>query len=140
MRLRILLVDENPVFLASVARFLTRIPGAAIIGQLPHLHDARSLLARLHPDLILMDVTALRNGGAGLAQLLQELPIRPKVVCMSIYDEPQYRQASTELGNMFVSKANLVAELLPILEQLGLRVPQEWQPQLPAANTVDVGA
>jgi DNA-binding NarL/FixJ family response regulator len=137
MELRILLIDENPTFLAAVARFLGRIPGAKVVAQMSNLPSAHALLAELRPDLVLMDVTAARNGFTDFSQALQALPLRPKVVCLSIYDEPQYRLAGAELGNSFVSKSDLVVDLLPILEQLGLQVPHEWQPPTPADGTVD---
>jgi DNA-binding NarL/FixJ family response regulator len=140
MELRIILIDDNTVFLASVARFLGRIPGATVVAQFPNLHSACALMAQLRPDLVLMDVTAARHGFGEFSSAVGKLPVRPKVVCLSIYDEPQYRLASTELGNTFVSKADLVAELLPLLEQLGLQVPQEWLPPMPAAGTVEAKA
>ncbi len=136
MELRILLVDENPVFRASVVRFLGRIPGANVVGQVPSVGDAHALLTTWRPDLVLMDVTAARTGCLEMARALQEAPLRPKVVCLSIYDDPQYRLASAELGNTFVSKADLVAELLPILEQLGLQMPPAWQPTMPPERAV----
>jgi DNA-binding NarL/FixJ family response regulator len=137
MELRILLIDENQIFLASVARFLNRIPGANVVAQVSNFRDAQALLACVRPALVLMDVTAARNGCAEFSRALRELPASPKLVCLSIYDEPQYRLASAELGNTFVSKADLVAELLPILEQLGLQVPHEWQPPILAADAID---
>jgi len=138
MGLRILLVDENPVFRASVVQLLGRIPGANVVCQVPSVGDARALLTQWRPDLVLMDVTAARTGCLEMAQALREASVRPKVVCLSIYDEPQYRLASAELGTTFVSKADLVAELLPILEQLGMQMPPAWQPTMPPDDAVDV--
>lgn len=139
MELRIVLIDENPTFQASVARFLGRIPGATVVAQFSDLPSAQAMLAPLRPDLVLMDVIAARHGFAEFSRVLHALPARPALVCLSIYDEPQYRVASAELGNIFVSKADLVAELLPILQRMGLQVPLEWQPPMPAGGAVDTG-
>jgi len=138
MGLRILLVDESPVFRASVVRFLGRIPGAIVVGQLPFVGDAHALLTQWRPDLVLMNVRAARTGCPEMARALRDAPVRPKVVCLSIYDEPQYRLASAELGTTFVSKADLVTGLLPILEQLGMQLPLAWQPDLRPDRAVGV--
>ncbi len=55
--LRLLLVDDSHDFLESAARFLSAYPCLEIVGWTFSGRDAQELVARLQPDLVLMDLS-----------------------------------------------------------------------------------
>lgn len=118
MTLKILLVDDNHTFIAAVRQFLDRLPDVVIIGQ---AHDGKSALAivrQQRPDLVLMDIAMPGMNGLELARAIQLDPSAPQIVFLSMHDNQEYRVAARELGADFVSKADFVSELLPLLGAL----------------------
>ena len=118
MTLKILLVDDNRTFVAAVRQFLDRLADAVIIGQ---AHDGKSALAlvRQHrPDLVLLDIAMPGMNGLELARAMQLDAAAPRIVFLWMHDNQEYRAAGRDLGADFVSKADFVSELLPLLEAL----------------------
>jgi CheY-like chemotaxis protein len=118
MTLKILLVDDNRTFVATVRQFLDSLADVVIIGQ---AHDGKSALAlvRQHrPELVLLDIAMPGMNGLELARAMQLDPVAPQIVFLSIHDNQEYRHAARELGADFVSKADFVSELLPLLDEL----------------------
>lgn len=118
MTLKILLVDDNLTFVTAVRQFLDRLADVVIIGQ---AHDGKSALALVrqhHPDLALLDIAMPGMNGLELARAMQLNPAAPQIVFLSMHDNQEYRAAASELGADFVSKADFVSELLPLLDKL----------------------
>lgn len=115
--LTILLVDDNLTFIAAVRQFLDRLPGVHIIGQ---THDGKSTLAQVRqhrPAVVLLDIAMPGMNGLELARAIQQDDAPPQLVFLSMHDNREYRDAVSELGAEFVSKADFVSELLPLLER-----------------------
>jgi len=118
MTLKILLVDDNRTFVAAVRQFLDPLGDVVIIGE---AHDGKSALnlARQHrPDLVLLDIAMPGMNGLELARAMQLDPAAPQIVFLSMHDNQEYRAAARELGSDFVSKADFVSELLPLVDAL----------------------
>ena len=119
MTIKILLVDDNRVFMAAVRKFLDVLPGTRVVGQ---AHDGRDALIKaeeLHPDLILLDIAMPMMNGMEVARRIQLWPQPPKIVFLSMHDNLAYQEAARELGALgVVGKSDFVNELLPILEGL----------------------
>ncbi len=119
MNLRILLVDDNKVFLTAVGKFLTRLPGADVVAQAQNGPDALHMAAQLQPDLVLLDIAMPGMGGLEVARAMQAWPRSPCVVLLSMHDGAGYRAAALEAGALaLVGKGDFVADLLPIIESL----------------------
>ncbi len=118
MTLNILLVDDNRTFVAAVRQFLDPLADVVIIGE---AHDGKAALnlARQHrPDLVLLDIAMPGMNGLELARAMQLDPAAPQIVFLSMHDNQEYRAAARGLGADFVSKADFVSELLPLLDKL----------------------
>ncbi len=119
MNLRILLVDDNKVFLTAVGQFLTRLPGADVVAQAQNGPDALHMAAQLQPDLVLLDIAMPGMDGLEVVRAMQAWPRPPCRVLLSMHDGAGYRAAALEAGAMaLVGKGDFVADLLPIIESL----------------------
>ena len=119
MNLRILLVDDNKVFLTAVSKFLARLPGADVVAQAQNGPDALHLAAQLQPDLVLLDIAMPGMGGLEVVRAMQAWPRPPCVVLLSMHDGVGYQAAALESGALaLVGKGDFVADLLPIIESL----------------------
>ena len=117
--LRVLLVDDNHDFLESAARFLSAYPCLEIVGWTFSGRDARELVARLQPDLVLMDLTMPGMNGLEATRQIKALPGAPCVVILTLYDNSEYREAAEAAGaDGFVTKSELGTQLLPLIRTL----------------------
>lgn len=115
MPLTILLVDDNQTFITAVRHFLDRLAGVNIVGQARDGKSALALLRRHRPALVLLDIAMPGMNGLELARAILQEAAPPQLVFLSMHDNREYRAAASDLGAEFVSKADFVTELLPLL-------------------------
>ena len=73
--IRVLLVDDHPLFRQGVAYTLSREPDIAVAGEAASGKQALSLARSLLPDVVLLDITMPEGDGLSTAaQLSQEVP------------------------------------------------------------------
>ena len=119
MTLRILLVEDNPTFLMAVRQFLDRAAGMRVVGLAHNGAQALTLAAELQPDLVLLDMALPQMSGLEVARAMLAWPQPPRIVFLSMHDQAAYREAARDLGVQgFVGKADFVAALLPIIEEI----------------------
>ena len=117
--LQILLVDDNLTFLASVKKSLKLVPNTNVLAEAHDGPQALALAQHLQPDLVLLDIVIPGMSGLEVAKAMQLWPRAPRVLFLSMHDNESYRLAAQALGTLgLVSKANFVAELLPIIDAL----------------------
>jgi DNA-binding NarL/FixJ family response regulator/signal transduction histidine kinase len=94
--LRILLVDDHPLFLEGLSNLLS-IHGMQVVGTAGDGLEAQVQARKLHPDLIVMDVQMPRCNGLEATQRIKlELP-ETKIIMLS---------TSNEEGNLFEALRN----------------------------------
>ncbi len=113
--LTIMLVDDNQTFVTAVRQFLDRLPGVQIVAQASNGKSALAHLRRHRPALVLLDIAMPGMNGLELARAILQDPAPPQLTFLSMHDNREYREAARELGADFVSKADFVSELLPLL-------------------------
>lgn len=119
MMLKILLVDDNQTFLASIKNFLLMLPNVKIVGEAHDGQQALALAGQLQPDLILLDIVMPGSSGLEVAKILQSWPKSPQIVFLTMHDNEFYRAAAKALGTLgLVGKSNFVADLLPVISAL----------------------
>jgi DNA-binding NarL/FixJ family response regulator len=71
MSLRVLIVDDSPVFLDAARRLLER-DGLSVVGAASTSATAIDATERLRPDVVLVDIMLGRESGIDLARRLVE--------------------------------------------------------------------
>jgi DNA-binding NarL/FixJ family response regulator len=119
MTIKIALVDDNRTFVTSVRNHLANDPDLKVVGQAFGGQDALRMIKDLKPDVVLMDIAMPHMNGLEVARCLQGMDTPPAVIFLTMHDNTSYRKAATSVGAAgFVSKSNVVAELLPLIEQV----------------------
>ncbi len=116
MPLKVMLVDDNHTFLAAMRQFLDLLPGLDIVSQANSGKEALAQLRLSTLDLVLLDIAMPGMNGLELARAIRQSERPPRMIFLSMHDNDEYRAAADELDAGFVSKADFVAELLPMLE------------------------
>ncbi|HEX7285378.1 MAG TPA: response regulator [Candidatus Angelobacter sp.] len=83
---RTLVVDDSPDLLEVFCALLAKQPEIEVVGTAENGVEALRRSAKLHPDLVLMDVTMPEMDGVTAASLMAKFPNRPHVILMSSDD------------------------------------------------------
>jgi DNA-binding NarL/FixJ family response regulator len=135
MALKILLVDDNQIFLTSVKSVLAMISQAQVVGDAHNGTQALEMAQQLQPDLVLLDIVMPGMNGLDVARTMKSWPHPPKIVFLSLHDNIYYRAAARELGAVaLVGKANFVIELLPVITGLTADVQDHQSPSSSRAS------
>ncbi len=131
MSISILLVDDSPHFIESAERFLSAEMGLHVVGSALSGAEALEQVTRLRPDLVLMDVAMPGLDGLETTQQIKAQPNPPRIIILTLYDTPKYRDAAQHAGaDGFVPKADFGEKLLPLIYEL---LPQTPPPETRAA-------
>jgi DNA-binding NarL/FixJ family response regulator len=117
--IQVYLVDDNPEFLRAAAHFLSTDPGIEIVGQALSSRYALENLARLEPDLVLMDLAMPELDGIEVTRHIKMQAHAPRVIILTLYDGPQYRSQARAAGaDGFVAKSEFGERLLPLIYEI----------------------
>ncbi|ORA34533.1 hypothetical protein BST13_17225 [Mycobacterium aquaticum] len=108
--LRCVIVDDNPAFVHTAARFL-RQQGINIVGAASTIPEALSCVERLKPDVTVVDIHLGDESGFDLANQLADGRAASPVILTSTHAETEFADmiaVSAALG--FVSKVDLSAD------------------------------
>jgi DNA-binding NarL/FixJ family response regulator len=113
-RPRVLLADDHPVMLALTADALAN--ECLVVGS---VCDGRELLAeakRLHPDVIVLDITMPRLDGIEAARQLRHSQRPVRLVFLTVHEDADYARAALDAGGLgYVVKTRLASDLLPAI-------------------------
>lgn len=83
----ILIIDDEPLARERLARLLARIGGHQVVGEAGSGDEALTLLARLSPDVVLLDVRMPGRDGLSTARAIAALPQPPAVLFCTAYGD-----------------------------------------------------
>ena len=119
MPLRILIVDDNPTFVAALRQFLDFMPGAEVVGNACSAEEALGSARLLAPDLVLIDVEIPGMHGLDVAARMKEWPQAPDTMLLCLHDITDYQEPARAIGVLgLATKSDFVSELLPAIETL----------------------
>lgn len=119
MRVRTLIVDDNPTFIESVSSFLTRRPTIELLGCAHSGAEAIERARAEHPDLVLVDLVMPSMNGLDLTKALRALAPPPRVVVLTLAEHPAYLEHARAAGaDALLSKYEITSRLMPLIAQL----------------------
>ncbi|KUM41545.1 response regulator [Pseudomonas sp. EpS/L25] len=96
--IRIVLVDDHALVRAGVRALLGTIDRFTVVGEASGGEEALELLARLDPDILLVDIGLKDINGLELTALITERAPRARVLILSMYDNREYVSTSLRVG------------------------------------------
>ena len=97
-KVRILIVDDNPVLREGLKSILSNSTTFDIVGEAGDGQEAVEVVAKLHPDLVLMDLSMPRMDGiAATREIKKEWP-GTKILAFTVHKTPEYQTAAMEAG------------------------------------------
>ena len=119
-KLDVLLVDDNPAFLAVTQMFLEANCRQEI--RLVTACDGKQALAQAQthqPQLILLDVSLPGMNGLETAHLIKQMLPMSHIIIMTLLETMGYAQAAHAAGaDALIDKSDLSTDLLPIIRRM----------------------
>lgn len=89
-QIRVLLIDDHPIVRSGIRMLLEQAGDIQIVGEADHGNDALSLVKRLSPDVVLLDMEMPGKTGVEVARELKAANSPTRVLALSAYDDEQY--------------------------------------------------
>jgi len=89
MTIRVLVVDDQPLFRAGLCSLLAGDPHLQIVGQAAHGLECLQLVPTLEPEVILLDLRMPELDGVQTIRRLRELGCPARIVVLTTFDEDQ---------------------------------------------------
>ena len=113
-RMRVLLADDHPLLLERVAALLRS--SFDVVGTACNGEELISEAMRLHPDVIVADITMPVFTGIEAAHQLREAGSRAKFVFLTVHPEDDFVQACQAEGALgYVVKSHMRTDLVPAI-------------------------
>ena len=94
----VVIVDDHPLVREGLRARLAQAEGLAVVGEAGDATEAFEAVARLHPDLVLMDVGMKQVNGIDLTARLRERHPGLQVLMLSMYDNPEFVHRALAAG------------------------------------------
>jgi two-component system, response regulator YesN len=95
---KILLVEDNVQFRGTIEDELNEAFDSIDIEEARDGREAMDKVESFHPQLILMDIRLPGESGLELTRIIKGQYPEIKVIIMSSYDYPEYREAAKQYG------------------------------------------
>jgi len=116
--MRLLLVDDHPVFLEGLAEALARQPDFAITGIATSGDEAVEACGRLTPDLVLLDMSMRGLDGLATLARLRQLAPQPRALMLTSSDDATDAVAALDAGAAgYITKTARYDELVAAIRE-----------------------
>lgn len=113
---RVLLVDDNPLFLRGLAALLAETASIEIVGLAENGSQAVVLAEQLRPDIVVMDVQMPVQGGVSATRSIVRLVPDAKVILLTALGVDDWRHGPSAIGAYaFLSKDAAVGEIAAMI-------------------------
>lgn len=97
-RRKIFIVEDHPVFRQGLVQIMGREKDLSVCGEASDADHALQAIARLKPDLVLVDITLPGKSGLELIKELRSRKCKIKILVVSMHDEALYADRVLRAG------------------------------------------
>ena len=121
---RILIIDDHPLVRAGIAAQIADCADFVVCGEAANASQAREAVAKLHPDVVALDLMLGDDDGLTLVRELRQLVSSLRVVVLSMMSPETYRARALAAGaDDFVHKTDGIQTTIA-----ALRGERAWVP------------
>ena len=139
--IRVMIVDDHPLVREGIRSIVAAEDGFEIVAEAGSGEEAVKAAARLHPDVVVLDLSMPGEGGLSAVARLKEVAPAARSLILSVHDHPEYVLEAVRAGaHGYIRKDTSPAELRqairtvhrgeaffssPVAQQLSAAVRQE---------------
>ncbi len=117
--LRVLLVEDSKVLTERLTEAIRQISDVELVGTADSEATALAAVKREPVDVIILDLHLKQGTGFGVMRALAGSAQKPRIVVLTNYDLPEYKNAAIALGaTHFLDKARDYGRLPEVLHEL----------------------
>jgi len=114
--MRVVLADDHRIVREGISTLLEPVQDIEIVGEASGGEELLRLLESTEADVILLDLKMAEGGGLEVLERIGADPSAPRVIVLSMYDDPVYVKRAIELGaSGYLLKSSDREELLRAL-------------------------
>ena len=115
--IRIIVVEDYPVVREGLVQWLAHEPTIKVLGEAGTLNEARDLVDRDPPDILLMDLMVNGADGIGFIREMRDRHPAVRILVLSMHDEMVYSERVVRAGaSGFVMKQQSTRDLLTAID------------------------
>lgn len=116
--MKIIIVDDSPIFRARLFTLLDEVENVEIIGQAQSGSGALHIIRTLNPDAVIMDIRMPDMTGIQVLELLRRERPDLLVVMMTNYSHQQYRERCRQAGaDFFFDKSTEIDKIIEVFSR-----------------------
>jgi DNA-binding NarL/FixJ family response regulator len=96
--IRVLVADDHMIVRTGIRHVVESEPDFEVVGEAASGAEALSLATTLHPDVLVLDISMPDRSGLEVAAQLGNQPGSPRVLILSMHDNPEYVLESVRAG------------------------------------------
>ena len=96
--MKVYMVDDSPQVVERLKAMLISLPGVELMGSAADLPEAMYSIQALRPDVVLLDLNLPSGSGIQLLHAIRDAKLNIKVIVLTNYAFPQYRNKCMEAG------------------------------------------
>ena len=117
--LRVLLVEDSKVLTERLTEALRQIADIELVGTADSEAGALAAFKSLPVDVIILDLHLKQGTGFGVMRALASAQKKPRIIVLTNYDLPEYKNAAIALGaSHFLDKARDYGRLPEVLHEI----------------------
>lgn len=98
MSIRVILVDDHPVVRAGIKKFLDEDQTIKVVAEANSAQEAEVVIARLQPDVLLLDIQMPDKNGIEVAKWAKEKFPAIRILILTAFDDAPYILAAVQAG------------------------------------------
>ena len=117
--LRVLLVEDSKVLTERLTEAIRQIADVELVGTADSEAGALAAFNSVKVDVIILDLHLRQGTGFGVMRALSAAQQKPRIIVLTNYDLPEYKNAAIALGaTHFLDKARDYGRLPAVLHEI----------------------
>lgn len=119
MKARIYIADDHPLVRRGLAAMINTEPDMEVCGEAEDCASATSDIARLRPDVAIVDISLRGNSGIELIKNIKAFDAKIHVIVLSMHDESVYAMRVLRAGaKAYVMKQDVANKVMDAIRKI----------------------